>query len=513
MTHINNETIEKIIQDRKMRVEIAKESHYWFFHMYFPHYITYPTAKFQKDFFALSEDEYKNPLAIMAFRGSAKSTIFTLSYPIWSILGRQQKKFVVLLGETQRQAKQHLINIKRELEGNELLKNDLGPFKEQEDEWGSYSLVLPWYNARITAASMEQTIRGLRHNQYRPDLIICDDIEDLSLVKTKENRDKIYSWITSEVIPAGDINTRLVFVGNLLHEDSFLMRLKENIIKNDIDGHFIEIPLIKDDNIMWPEKFKSMEDIKKLENKVSDKVSWEREYMLKIISTSERVVHPEWIHYYDYDKDLPRDKNLLTVYVGVDLAISEKSSANRTAIVTMKIYEDGDKKKAYIMPHPFNDTIGFPEQVEQIKLLVSSMNNPHIFVEKVAYQESIIQHCEKGGIQIEGITPHGDKRERLALTTAAIKEGLILFPQKGAEELIGQLTGFGVEKFDDLADGFSLAANQFIAYCNVAIPGITFISVDMPRRGGLSSDDDWDDDDDFGRGWKTIAASSNCNIY
>lgn len=143
MKNNNPNEIPKLIAEGKSRIELARQSHIWFFYIYFSHYTTYSTAEFQRRFFALSEDESLNPLAIMAFRGSAKSTIFTMSFPIWAILGKLMKKYIILVGLTMRQAKQHLINIKRELEGNELFKADLGPFQEQEDEWGSYSLVLP----------------------------------------------------------------------------------------------------------------------------------------------------------------------------------------------------------------------------------------------------------------------------------------------------------------------------------------------------------------------------------
>lgn len=72
----------------------------------------------------------------MSFRGSAKSTIMTVSYPIWAIIGKLQKKFIVILSQTQYQARLHLANIKAELESNELLKQDLGPFYEVNEEWG-----------------------------------------------------------------------------------------------------------------------------------------------------------------------------------------------------------------------------------------------------------------------------------------------------------------------------------------------------------------------------------------
>ena len=464
----------------------------------------YKTAPFQREIFHLVEQEKDKNLFVIAFRGSGKSTILTTAYPIWAILGDQQKKFVLILCQTRSQAKQHMMNLRRELEDNKLLKDDLGPFQEESDEWGSTSLVFSKLKVRITAASTEQSIRGLRHNQYRPDLIIGDDVEDLASTKTKDSRQKTYQWLTGEVIPAGDKNTRLVIVGNLLHEDSLLMHLKQDVEEEKINGLFKTYPLFDEKGIIaWPGKYATEDDVENEKRRAGNEIAWQREYLLHIFSDTGRVVHPEWIHYYDPDKDIPGDEHFVQTYVGVDLAISEKDSADRTAMVEMRIYRQKDKCNAYVMPFPFNQNIGFPDQVKQIQDLVANQaihRCPKIFVEKVAYQDSIVQHCHSLGIQVEGIPPHGEKRERIALTTAAIKEGLILFPKKGAEDLIMQLTDFGVEKYDDLADAFSLVANQFIIYCNRPVARITFIE-SRPYRGGLLENNE--DDDGwvpFGRG-------------
>ena len=246
--------VETMIKDRKVRSALTKESHWYFFHMYLGHYVKYPTAPFQVELMQLSEREDVKNLVVVAFRGSAKSTIFTMSYPLWAILGKQQKKFVLILSQTQAQAKQHMMNMRRELEGNALLKNDLGPFKEESTEWGSTSLVFSDSDARITAVSTEQSVRGLRHNQHRPDLIIGDDLEDIASTKTREGRNKTYEWLTGEVIPAGDRNTRLVVVGNLLHEDSLIMRLREDIEGGRINGAFKSFPLLQGQTMLWPGK-------------------------------------------------------------------------------------------------------------------------------------------------------------------------------------------------------------------------------------------------------------------
>lgn len=361
---LNSKEMKEIINNKFLRIGLTRESHVWFFNVYFGHYITYKAADFHRDMFNLTEDERITTLGIIAFRGSAKSTIFTLSYPVWAILGKQQKKFVIILGETQRQAKQHLVNIKKELESNELLRSDLGPFKEIEDEWGAYSLVIPKYNARITAASMEQTIRGMRHNQYRPDLIICDDIEDLNNVRTKEGRDKVYNWITGEIVPAGDHNTRIIFIGNLLHEDSLLMRIKEKIDSKELDGKFYMIPLIDENKIItWPGKFPDMNSIEKEKKKIGDEIAWQREYLLRIVSDEGRIIHPEWIHYYDNIPDF-KSEDFRYSATGIDPAILQKTSADYTAMVSAHVFGYDENLKIFIAPNPANKRMTLKETLD-----------------------------------------------------------------------------------------------------------------------------------------------------
>src|ERR1700693_4146461 len=120
---------EKVTKDRLVRQAIARESHLMFFHLYFPHYVRYPIAEFQKDIFRITEDMSNRLACIVAFRGSGKSTLITLSYALLAILGVQKKKCVLIICQTQAQAKQHMANLRRELENNPLLKSDLGPFR------------------------------------------------------------------------------------------------------------------------------------------------------------------------------------------------------------------------------------------------------------------------------------------------------------------------------------------------------------------------------------------------
>jgi len=413
--------------------------------------------------FDITEDLSNKLAVVVAFRGSGKSTAMTFSYPIWAITGKPKKKFVVIISQTQQQTKLHLDNIKRELESNHLLKREIGPF-EEDGQWGSASLVLPKFNARILAISRGQSIRGMRHGENRPDLIILDDVEDLDSVEKKESRDKTYNWLMGEIIPAGDKNTRVIAIGNLLHEDSLLMRLRKNIDDGRSKGIYRAYPLINDSGeIAWPGKFRNQFDVEEAKQSIgSNEVSWQREYMLRIIPNDGQVIHPDWIQYYD---KLPAGKPSYIV-IGVDLAISKENTAHFTAIVSAFVYGFGENCRVYIIPNPINARLNFPETTKAIKGVYdcNPTSSRFVCIEDVAYQASVYQQLKELGVHAEGIKLHGqDKRARLAVTTNYIFQGRILFPSHGAEDLVSQLVNFGVEKYDDLADAFSILTYKVIS--------------------------------------------------
>ena len=497
---IDKKTLERIIQNRAERIELARKNHFWFFNIYFNHYIKYPFANFHHEMFNITEDDSTKEALIIAFRGSAKSTIFTLSYPIWSIVGRPQKKFVIILGQTQRQARQQLANIKREYEGNGLFGADMGPFREVEDEWGASSLVISNYNARITAASMEQTIRGMRHGEYRPDLVIIDDIEDLQTVKTKEGRDKIEQWITGEVIPAGDKDTKIIYVGNLLHEDSLLMRTKGKIEAGLKQGKIIYIPLIDDNNkITWQGKYTNMEEIELERKKIGNEASWQREYLLKIIPDSERVIQPDWIKYHE---GLPQ-QGLRYVITAIDPAFKQNQSSDYTAMVTGHVYGYGKDMKIYIDPVVINKKLAPHEMYECARIRSRALGNgipTKLIIEDVGAQYIIIDQLTKESIPVSPFQVKGqDKYERLSLAAPLIQNGGVLFSKTGNTDLIKQLLGFGVEKHEDMVDSLVMV----ILYAlEKNIGGLPFVHwVDRrsifgqaPRYNSLINydDDDWD---------------------
>lgn len=449
--------IAKLLEDREARTEATKESHYLFFHTYFHRYVTYETADFQRDIFALTEDEKLPLCVVVAFRESGKSSIITTSYPLWAILGKQQKRFVLVISQTQHKAQQCLRNIRHELEGNDILKEDMGPFQEEPGPWGMQGLVFSNSGAKIAIGSVDQSIRGIRHREFRPDLIILDDIEDTASVKTQGGRNKAWEWFTSEILPASK-NARVFAVGNLLHHDSLLKRVEAHINSGHTDGVYREYPIIKDGIPLWLGKFPSAVEVEAERRRIMDRVAWHREFLLEIVPDDDQVVLPSWIHYYD---ELPEGSPRL-VLMAVDPAISQEAGRDYTAMISARIYGRGENTRIYISSNMVNKRLTFNETILHAEEMSRTMGTSTMYVEDVAYQKALIQELHRRGNPVKGVSVAGsDKRARLMSTTHLFETGKILFPRTQTSELlINQLLGFGTESHDDLVDALTLLLHQ-----------------------------------------------------
>ena len=470
---LRQEILETICQNKLVRSYVTRRSHLWFFNIFFADYVEYETAPFQYEIFNLTERTDWNLLCLVAFRGSAKSTLLTLSYVLWAILGVQSKKFVLIVAQTQSQAKQHMMNIRGALEHNEVLKRTLGPFREETDTWGASTIVFTKLNARISVASVSEAIRGIKHLQHRPDLVLIDDPEDLQSARTKEGRDKIYAWFKGEIMPIGSKQTRIVVIGNVLHEHCLVMRLKQEITDNVTTGIYREYPLLRSGGeSMWPGKFPALTDIETERRRIGNDKTWFREYLLQVIPDDDQVVKREWIKYYDA---LPESSPAHTYRMSasaVDPGTKNKEGTDPTAIVSGHLYGHGQDARIYISPIYFNGTLDFLDIVKKVKEMSEQLGKgrrTHVVVETVQAQTYIFQDLMHQGYPVSEFYPqrYGDKEQRLTSTTAPLIQNAQIVFHRSCEEIINQIVNFGLENHDDLCDALVMLViylTQFMGY-------------------------------------------------
>ena len=74
------------------------------------------------------------------------------------------------------------------------------------------------------AKGAEQKLRGLIWDGKRPDIVLCDDMENDELVMNKERREKMRNWFYSALLPCLAKKGVIRVVGTILHMDSLLER-------------------------------------------------------------------------------------------------------------------------------------------------------------------------------------------------------------------------------------------------------------------------------------------------
>ncbi|MCC7409730.1 MAG: phage terminase large subunit [Phycisphaeraceae bacterium] len=176
-------------------------------------------------------------LAIAAPRGHAKTTVISFAYVLWSMLtGREP--FMLLLSATSEQAGQLLMNIRRELMDNEKLVQDYPeiclPVRQGRGPVivKAHHLVLP-NDTCLRVLGSGQGLRGMKHRQNRPSLIICDDLEDLEQAQSEDLRQKLRHWLTSTLLKAGQPATNVIVAGTILHHDSLLAQMTDTRPRRD----------------------------------------------------------------------------------------------------------------------------------------------------------------------------------------------------------------------------------------------------------------------------------------
>lgn len=300
----------------------------------------------------------KNGLvAIAAPRKHAKTTAITHTYTLACVLFRE-RNYVLIVSDTVAQAVQFLGDIKRELYDNETLRSlfKISEFvKDSEDD-----IIVSCEDGhmfRIQAKGSEQKVRGLKWNNKRPDLIVCDDLENDEIVMNKDRRDKFKRWFYGALLPCRSLNGIVRYMGTVLHADSLL----EGLMPPKYSKNTVQTPLYDFSNT----RVKGWVSIKyRAHTPTFDKLLWPaahtREYFQDLRQnfieqglpeqySQEYLNQPldETLAYYKRNDFLPMDAedkslgedNRLNYYITGDLAISEKETADFTVFVVAGVDE------------------------------------------------------------------------------------------------------------------------------------------------------------------------------
>lgn len=413
-------------------------------------------------------------IAIAAPRKHAKSTAITFSYVLAAVLFRQHQ-FVIICSDTESQSTLFLGDIKQELIENEDLISLFGIkgfLKLSETD-----IIVEFDDGvtfRIMAKGAEQKLRGIKWSGKRPDLIVCDDMENDEAILNSDRREKFRRWFYGALLPCRANGGRVIIVGTILHMDSLLERLMPVIsaptthstdlvdMSTKKSGHFTSVKYRahNDDmsKILWEQQWSKQaltaEKRSFLEQGLADVYS--REYLnYPIDEASSYFRREDFIPLTQDDFEAER----LQYYTGVDFAISQKERADYTVIATVAVNEVGDLLVIDIRRGRWDSQ----EIIEELFSVQRRYRPELVVVETGAIEKAIGPFLRKQMqernvyLNLYPMTPTKDKLSRARSLQARMRSGGIRFKTEATwySALEDEMARFPKDRHDDQVDALS----------------------------------------------------------
>ncbi len=456
----------------------------------------------------VSTEEVNKRVAVAAPRSHAKSSFLSKAFPIHEIVYRK-RRYIIVISETPMVSSANLEWIKTQLQSNEKLRRDFGALlspKQQMNPRDNSSEFIAWEDlgggkqkqlTLVQAASSGQALRGRNWNGHRPDLIVCDDLEDKRNTNTEQLRQELKDWFRQVVIPLGDPEgkkTAIVFMGTTVHPESLLIDVIR--YRSDFESKrfqaIIDMPermdlweecrqiytnredpqaakkaelfylanreeMDKGARVLWP----SVQPIFKLMRWKWDNGSkaFNTEYMNNPIDTESMLFNPETFEYHD-GKNI--DFSQLDYYMGIDFAMG-KQKGDYSAITVVAHNPDTDV--CYVVDS-YGERVKPNEFLDVIVRKVTEYQPHAIAAEAQMAQEFFVDELKRAltgtgypaHSRVKKIQQRQKKELRIEAMLPDIESGRIQFSRRHAL-LLEQLERYGTNSHDDLPDSLQMAVS------------------------------------------------------
>lgn len=424
-----------------------------FARFFFGHHLTLDTPKFHKELYRILQDGGLR-IAIAAPRGHAKSTIFDLVYLTWLII-HKKTKFTLLISDTYSQSTLFLETLKAEFEANERLKAFYGNLVTEK--WSEEEIVVGDVMVKALGANMK--VRGLKYRNFRPDLVICDDLENDEMVESKERREKLARWFNGALLPSLAPQGKVVVIGTILHYDSLLNNLVD---EKRYTGWTKKVyRAIMDGQALWPEhlNLSQLQVIKENYMREGQGFLFYQEYMNDPVSDEFRKFKFEKIKFFDPKE---QEGKQLNVYMAIDRAYSMEKTSDFTGIVVVGV--DSDNRWYILDSERFKGTEkALIEKIFDLKAFYSPLK---VGIEQRSYQYTLKPTLDEemrrrnNFFTVEELKDLGkSKALRIESLLPRYEAGGVFF-RKDQDEIIDELTTFPRGQYDDLIDALAYVSGM-----------------------------------------------------
>jgi predicted phage terminase large subunit-like protein len=273
-------------------------------------------------------------------------------------------------------------------------------------------------------------------------------------VESPSQRDKISRWLKRVVFNLGK-TAFIIWVNTIFHSDDPVSRLMDEVEAGTLKRWIaVRLSCLRPDGTpLWPEYWSAEALEEKRQSLGFD--SFSTEWCNEPLSDEQRIIQKAWIRAHAY-KDLP-PKEELRFFCGVDPATGKH---DRTAEIAVAVHR---KTGIVYVLHPWARVCSETATVRQLMISHKLYGFELIawedvvfsgiygdYVQKLAAEENVYLPIKKIGNRLS-------KEAKVRFLSPLIENGVIRFPESGAEDMIDEITNFPKWKFDDQCDGLYLA--------------------------------------------------------
>lgn len=256
--------------DRKKRVKRLEANFEEWKVYYFPKYCSSPAAPFHKKASKRILDNPEWYESRVWSRELAKDVVCMMETIYQALTG--VKKNILFISNSNDKAGDLLEPYRINLEKNERIINDYG-VQQLPGHW-RYGDFITALGVSFLAVGADQSPRGSRNEEVRPDKVIISDIDTDQDVLNTDIIDGRWNWFERAVFPtrAVDKPFQVIFLGNLIAEDCCVARAMKM-------ADYTDLVNLEDKygGSSWPEK-NTPQHIARIKSKIS-LLAYEAEYM------------------------------------------------------------------------------------------------------------------------------------------------------------------------------------------------------------------------------------------
>ena len=198
----------------------------------------------------------------------------------------------------------------------------------------------------------------------------------------------------------------------------------------------------------WTNPYIDQEEIEEARRTLTE-LTFRREYGAEFVSTSGTRVSKEWFVYSQATR-----QEMEWVSIGIDPAISIKSSADYTAVVVVGRCRNGFYHVLYA--DRFRE--GFRGIIRKVVEIARNWSPNVVYVEEVHFTTAIVEALlTETNYNVRGVKPIKDKISRFGAVESRYQQRLIHHAVDLPREFIDELLAFPVGVHDDFCDALVLA--------------------------------------------------------